>query len=121
MRIENGTVHISIAEILEALTDDEKVSLVDSLACEDVVIRGVADQLLGGCTELGSHGYRSGVGSATRPLNALDVARRRIAEGSSEIVKQEIEALKSAILMERDLGRKGWEAYHELLRERNRG
>jgi len=59
------------------------------------VIQAVVDQIVDGWTELGSHGFRS---NCMEPANALDKIRRRLAEASSEIAKDEIETLKQLVV-----------------------
>lgn len=87
----NDNVIINISEpneLLELMTGDDKVQLVESLSCHDAVIEHVVSQIssLYGCTENGNSGWSSGVlGSCL-----LDKVRMSIAKDSSEIASKTI-------------------------------
>ena len=107
----NDNVIINISEpneLLELMTGDDKVQLVESLSCHDAVIEHVVSQIssLYGCTENGNSGWSGGaLGSCL-----LDKVRMKIAESSSELAGDTIKSLK------RDLERKD-KTISELYRE----
>jgi len=76
-KVINGEAIFDISELLMSLKGEDRISLIDSLACCDEVIKSVADQIMKGWTELGSHGYR---GSAESPHTPLDKVVRYVAE-----------------------------------------
>lgn len=91
--LNNGKVVIDVNYLLDAMSDQAKLDLVERLAVEDVVIKHVVDQIVEGLTENGYAGSRL-CGSSIEPTLPLDIAHRRIAEASSEIARAEIEGLK---------------------------
>lgn len=89
--LKKGMLSVNLYDVFESLSPEELIELVDSLACTDAVIKHVADQIIDGWTELGSHGGKS-AGNHTA-YGALDEAIRRVAEASGEVAKKEIAAL----------------------------
>jgi hypothetical protein len=95
VKLEKDYLKISLQDILEQLTLDDKRLMAAYLACEDDVIEDVANQLLTGWTESGWHGGRS-AGQA-EPTGALDIWRRRLALRCGEVAVKEIEDLKNSL------------------------
>lgn len=97
---QSGNLELSVCldTVLQTLSDEQKVLLVDSLSCEEAIIKNVADQILTGWTEQCSHG-RTSYTSQSDPecLTALDRARRELARNSSEIAAKEIARLEDAL------------------------
>lgn len=94
-KIEGRRVSFNVTDILESLGHDDLVDLIDSLACQDLVIKHVTDQILDGYTEHGSHGFRGG--AEPSPRIGLDDARRRIARASNDVARAEIDRLVEAL------------------------
>ena len=93
IEISYGAIVIDVQTLLGNLTDDAKVAFIDALACEDAVIRHVADQILGGWTELGSCGsYDAG---GCDPSTVLGQIRREVALRTPEAARLEIARLVS--------------------------
>ncbi len=90
-KVEKGDLCININAVLEALSLEDKISIMDRLSCDDEVIAHVTSQLLDGYTENGSCGYTRG--GRAEPFTPLDKARREIALRSGEVAKKEIEDL----------------------------
>lgn len=101
--IDRGTLTIDIAELLDGLTDEDRLALADSLSVMDSVIEYVAQQIVDGWTEAGSHGMR-GCGNA-EPTTPLDKAIRTVALGASEVAAKDINDLVATL--------KRRQAYHE--------
>lgn len=101
--------------LLSSLGDDQKRELADSLSCEEAVIEDVAAQLLDGWTERSSHGPKS-CGADVEPTGALDRARREIANRAGDVARDEIAALKRALIwskaMEAHYSTAYFKAYH---------
>lgn len=91
--LTEGKVVIDVSYLLDAMSDQAKLDLVERLAVEDVVIKHVVDQIVEGLTESCYGGSRL-CGSSVEPTLPLDIAHRRIAEASGEIAKAEIDSLK---------------------------
>ncbi len=113
MKVEyvDGKFQFSLQCALEDMTADERVALIEALSCEEAILKHVLDQVIDGHTESWFHGYKSS-GDIT-PYTAIGAARRRIAEASSQIAADEIEALKRSIASAKELGNEGWRRYHE--------
>src|SRR3990167_7060633 len=94
IKTENGNMIFNIADLLDELTGDAHLELIESLSCQEAVIKHVSDQLITGYTE---NGWSGAKGCSETPHTALDKAIRAIAENSGEIAKREIENLVSLI------------------------
>jgi hypothetical protein len=90
--LEKGIIGINAADLVEALNDDDKRQVIETLSCDDAIIAAVASQIVDGWTEAGYHGYTS---YSPKPSTALDLAKRYCAEGSSEVAKEQIRRLES--------------------------
>lgn len=79
-------------ELIELMSEDDKINFMQSLSCHDSVITHVADQIIHGQTR---DGY-SGSETITKalPCTALQSARREIAINSSDISSSEIKSLQ---------------------------
>jgi hypothetical protein len=93
MRTEiiDGKLTVKIIDLLESLSSETALEVVESLACTEAVIKHVADQIIEGRTENYYHGYKSAPSES--PSTALGRARRLIAEASGEIAREEIAGL----------------------------
>jgi hypothetical protein len=120
MKIEGGKIVINVYDLIGQLPAENRADIIDALACQDEVIDEVVNQVLDGWTTVGSHAGTTGGGSADA-VRGLDGARMRIAKSASDVAAKEIAALAERIERERQLGQKGWDAYHELLRSRSGG
>ena len=93
---ENGYLKVDIYDLCTGLPKEDKLKLVESLACDDDLIRHVSDQIVEGMTENGYYGS-SYCTPSPEPYLALDAARRKVAKGSSEVAKKEIEKLEKEL------------------------
>ncbi len=107
MEYKDGKIQIGLVPLLEYLTLEDKQDLIEALSCESDVIKHVADQILHGWTENGSHGATCVTASAA-PCQGLDYVRRQVALLSSEVAKKEIESLQKAL-------KESQKRYYELL------
>jgi hypothetical protein len=99
--LESGLVSVSLYDLLDNLPAEARADLIDSLACQNEVIDEVANQIIDGYTSLNSHGSRC-FGTNESPTSGIDLARRRIAEVSSEIAAKEIADLVALVKRERE-------------------
>ena len=81
---------------LGSMSLEQKLELIESLSCDEHIIKHVADQITGRCTENGYYGA-SGATSA-EPYTALDAAARQIAKASCDIAKEQIERLEAKLI-----------------------
>lgn len=98
-----GTLEIDLHSLLESVAPEHRVDLIESLSCDEEIIRHVADQIISRWTE----NVYSGASWVTAPSDdtrgcALDVAWRRVAKASGEVAKREIERLESALKSRED-------------------
>jgi len=93
---DNGQVCFDLIDLLDHLTEKDKLSLMESFACDETIVKHVADQILQGWTE---NFYYSSMGctGSSRPLRGLDYAKRQFALLSDNLQKKEIERLQDAL------------------------
>jgi hypothetical protein len=95
IKYENGNLIIDAHELFDHIDPDKRLEVVESLSCNDTIIKHVTDQLLDGWTENCFCGA-TGSGSV-EPYTILDKAKREIAKRSGEVAKREIERLETAL------------------------
>ncbi len=104
MKLEiSSAVSIEIsepAELINLMSDEERIEAIVALSCDDAVIKNVADQIINGCTESGNHGWLSG---GETPSTPLSVAIRAVASASSELARKEIESLERMVKSKNDI------------------
>ena len=103
-------------ELIELINDDDKVDFMQSLACDDIIIKHVTDQLLHGCTEDGYYGSK-GCNEA-EPSTPLDIAKRVIAKSYSTFVSDEITSLESSLKRSNESKDEYMNKYYDLLHNR---
>ena len=114
-KYEDGRLSINVWDLLSAMTGDERVFLVDTLSCQEDVIRHVCAQIVDGYTEDGSAGATS---YSAVPHTALDAVKRRIAESASDIAKDEIAKLTRLVESSEKRANEWCDKYHELAKKR---
>ena len=101
-------------ELLELMSEDDKLHFMQSLSSHEIIIKHVADQIISGFTEDGYSGNYSGVES--KPHTALQTAVRDISIKSGEIARKEIESLQRALAVTEkvrdEYSAKYWDLYH---------
>lgn len=99
MRVEytpDGMLQVNLEDVLSLLNAEQRIALVDALACNDDVIKCVVDQIFDGWTERGSHAAVSHHANAA-PSTGLDYATRQVALRAGEVAKKEIARLQEAL------------------------
>ena len=86
-------------ELIELMSDSEKVELIESLSCHESVIKHVADQLIHGCTENEYHGT---ISYSESPSTALQVAKRQLIENVNSLAYEEIKRLERLVKREKE-------------------
>ena len=103
-------------ELIELISDEDKLHFMQSLSCDDIIIKHVADQLVHGCTEDGYHGS---LGSNTsEPSTPLDVAKREISKSYSDFVRKEITSLENELKRQEASTLEFTNKYYDLLHKR---
>ena len=105
LKINEGKITIDAYELIDAFTGEEKLKLIECLACQDEVVKHVADQIIDGWTE---NGWHAGRGYSETPFTELDKARRFVAEHSGELASKEIKRLESLVKMKEESLSKSW-------------
>lgn len=108
-----GVLSIDAFHLLHELPEDRHVELAESLACSNVVISHVMDQVLHGCTENGFSGSWST--SYDEPLQKY---RMQIAKQATEVAKSQIEELERRLEMEKEEKKKYSDLYFDLYHKR---
>ena len=103
MKLEiNSYMSIEVTEpneLLELMSDDEQIELIESLSCRESVIKHVSDQLIHGCTENGHSGWMS---YGESPQTATQLAIRGLIENINNMAYQEIQRLESLVKGEKE-------------------
>ena len=98
VKYEKGTLILDLHSILECVDPDQKREMLESISCDDEVIRFVTQQIIEKWTE---NGYSGGscIHASSHPFG-LDHAWREVAKASGEISRREIERLEAALTRE---------------------
>ena len=111
---DKGELVIDFWDALEHLPKEEKIKLIETLSCNEEIIKHVADQLIDGFTENVYSGADNS-GEVT-PTCQLNIQRRRIAEMAGEVAKKEIadmlRNLERAKESEKKANDRYWALYH---------
>lgn len=95
---KSGTISFDLHGLLMDVCPEKRVELIESLACDDAIIKHVADLIIHRWTENSC----SGGSNCTIPADAsrgcpLDEAWRRVAKASGDVAKVEIERLERGL------------------------
>lgn len=93
---DKGLLKIDLVPLLESMIEEDKLHIIEMLACQSEVIKYVTAQILDGCTENGSYGSLNFTASAA-PQWGLDWAKRQVALRAGECATEEIRRLVSAL------------------------
>lgn len=94
--IIKGSIEIDIYELLESLDDESKLKFIESLACDSMVVKHVADQIITGWTESGCSSGRLCT-AESEPALGLDWAVRQVSLRAGDVARVEIERLQKAL------------------------
>lgn len=94
VKYDKGSLVIDLHDFLSHVDKETKMDMVESLACDDDIIKHVADQILERWTENCFSGGSTYGGDAWTPL---DKAWREVAKRSGEVAKREIEKLERVL------------------------
>ena len=98
VKFEKGSLTVDLHSMLELVSAEDKIMMIESLSCDDDIIKHVADQIMGRWTENGYSGGSCCTPSPNPPeWDALDRAWRNVAKASGEVAKREIERLEDAL------------------------
>lgn len=93
---KDGKLQIDLHDLLDNVREEDLNEFLETVSCNDKVIKHVTDQILDKWTE----NYYSGGTACTAdaaPIWGLDKAWREVAKRSGEVAKREIERLEDAL------------------------
>ncbi|ANI22053.1 hypothetical protein PP586_gp36 [Pseudoalteromonas phage vB_PspS-H40/1] len=99
-------------ELVELMSEEDKVEFMQSLSCHDSVFKHVADQIVNGFTVDGYHGGMTMV--SDNPCTELQKAQRFVAKSVGEVHRREIEDLERAVKYHEEQANEWCEKYHSL-------
>jgi len=91
-----GKITFELHDLLGQVSTEQKMEMIESMSCDDDVIKHVSAQIISRWTE---NGYAGGSActASDAPTMGLDWACREVAKHSGEIAKREIERLEDAL------------------------
>jgi hypothetical protein len=110
-KLNKGQLTIDISDLLDSLSPEDKIELIETLACQDTIIKHVADQILTGWTE---NCYSGGTSYSIEGHTPLDLARKRVIELAPEVAREEIERLKRFAKNQEENAKKYMDKYFAL-------
>jgi len=98
MRVEykEGNLRIDLHDLLDSVREENIAEFLESVSCNDKVIKHVTDQILDKWTE-NCYSGGAAVTADADPRWGLDKAWREVAKRSGEVAKREIERLEEAL------------------------
>lgn len=111
-RYKEGKIEFDLHDLLQDVSIETKLEMLESLACDDQIIKHVADQIITKWTENCCSGGAACIAGA-EPRFGLDWAWREVAKRSDEVAEREIKRLEDAIKYKD-------ERYEEALEENRR-
>ena len=106
---KEGKLELDLHDLLQNVNKETKMEMIESVSCDDHIIKHVTEQIINKWTE---NFYSGGTNiiASTNTYTGLDWAWREVAKKSGDIAKREIERLEKAISYKD-------ERYQELLEE----
>lgn len=95
-KFQDGKLQLDLHDFLSSVPDEQKVELIESLSCDEAILKHVIAQLLDGWTESCYHGATTALASP-EPHTALDKGRREIALRASEQAERTIKAMSQRV------------------------
>lgn len=108
VQYEDGEIRIDLYDLLEKISGEQKIKMIESLSFDDDIIRHIVSQIITGYAENGWFASHA-VTPTSEPIHAIDWACREIAKRSDDITKRQIERLEKALKnqkIELDVARK---------------
>jgi hypothetical protein len=113
MKLDKGKIIIELTDLLDSMTSEAKIELIETLSCDEAIIKHVADQILTGFTE---NIYSGAESFNAEPKTALDSARARVIELAPEVAAREVERLRKIAIDREKVAKEAddryWALYH---------
>ena len=119
MKVEilDGKLAVDLYDVLAGLSTDDKLALAERLGCEDDVIKAVADQIMDGWTEHGSHAADDS--NDSDPHYPLGKARRELALRANEVAARQVQTMADTLRRHHAYHKQrdewAWRMYHRLV------
>ena len=112
IKFKDGNLQIDLHSLLDNIREEDLSEFLESISCNDKVIKHVTDQILDRWTE---NCYRGGssIDASAEAYEGIDKAWRQVAKRSGEVAKREIERLEEAL-------KRRNEEYYNLVNEYSR-
>lgn len=96
IKFKDGNLQIDLHDLLDSVKEEDLNEFLETVSCNDKVIKHVTDQILDKWTE---NCYRGGsfIDAGAEVYGGLDKAWREVAKRSGEVAKREIERLEEAL------------------------
>lgn len=110
-KLEGDDLKINIIDLLDSLSGEQELQLIEQLSCSDTIIKHVSDQIIHGLTDSGYSGVTNcDAGTST----ALSIAIRAIAKSSGDLAKKEIKSLEKSLLSSQKHANEYMDKYYKL-------
>ena len=96
IEFKDGNLQIDLHDLLDSVKEEDLNEFLETVSCNDKVIKHVTDQILDKWTENCYSGGAACTADAA-PIWGLDKAWREVAKRSGEVAKREIERLEEAL------------------------
>lgn len=93
---KENKLEFDICDLLDSVSAESKVELIETLSCDEAILKHVVDQILDTLTENAYCGG-SDYPEHSTPYYSLSFARREISKRSSEVAKIVVEGLEKAL------------------------
>jgi hypothetical protein len=112
IKFKGGNLQIDLHSLLGSVQEEDFSEFLESISCNDKVIKHVTDQILDKWTENCYRG-ESSIDASAEAHDGIDKAWREVAKRSGEVAKREIERLEEAL-------KRRNEEYYNLVNEYSR-
>ena len=109
IKFKDGNLQIDLHSLLDNIREEDLSEFLESISCNDKVIKHVTDQILDKWTE-NVYSGSSNITASAEVYFGLDKAWREVAKRSGEVAKREIGRLETAL-------KRSNEQYFDLLNE----
>lgn len=108
---KEGKLELDICELLDSLPEQDKLNFIESLSCEDIIIKHVTDQIFDGFTQNVYCGREHG---RIEPVSPIEFARERVIKFADETAQKEIERLRKFAKNQEEIAKKYEDRYWAL-------
>ena len=96
IKFKDGNLQLDLHDLLDSVKEEDLNEFLETVSCNDKVIKHVTEQILEQWTENGYSGA-SVASTSSEPHYGLDKAWREVAKRSGEVAKLEIKKLEDAL------------------------